>query len=211
MPMTTLQQASSAPTGALESPVRRRNPVREQHAFAPPAAPAREAPGAVDDRAFAMIVGRNAALLRTIAVRILRGSSEADDVVQETFIAAWTHLEELRDADAVTGWLVTTVRRRSFDRLQSAATRYRTQLDETAPVSIDNAPGAVAERASLVAAAQLVIDDMAPMQRRCWELRHLERRSYAEIAEALGLPHSTVRGHIARARAVVDRSLASWR
>lgn len=211
MPMTTLQQASSAPTGALESPVRRRNPVREQHAFAPPAAPARVAPGSVDDRAFAMIVGRNAALLRTIAVRILRGSSEADDVVQETFIAAWTHLEELRDAGAVTGWLVTTVRRRSFDRLQSAATRYRTQLDETAPVSIDNAPGAVAERASLVAAAQLVIDDMAPMQRRCWELRHLERWSYAEIAEAPGLPHSTVRGHIARARAVVDRSLASWR
>lgn len=119
-----------------------------------------------DERAFGELMRRHSALLHGVVHGILRSSSDADDVVQETFIAAWTHLEELRDADAVTGWLVTTVRRRSFDRLRSAATRYRTQLDETAPVSIDNAPGAVAERASLVAAAQLVIDDMAPMQRR---------------------------------------------
>ncbi|TPG07161.1 RNA polymerase sigma factor [Curtobacterium flaccumfaciens] len=211
MPMTTLQQTRTGSVLALEPPVRRRIPAEDQHAIAPQAAAAQARSGAVDDRAFATIVGRNSALLRTIAVRILRGSSDADDVVQETFIAAWTHLEGLRDADAVTAWLVTTVRRRSFDRLRSAAVRHRTQLDESVAASTEMAPGAVAERASLVAAAQRVIDVMPPAQRQCWELCHLERRSYAEIADALGLPQSTVRGLIARARAVVARYLINWR
>jgi RNA polymerase sigma-70 factor (ECF subfamily) len=167
--------------------------------------------GLFEDQAFATIMARNTALLRAIAVRILRGSSDADDVVQETFIAAWTHLDVLQDGDAVTAWLVTTARRRSFDRLRSAAVRYRTQLDDSVAASTEDTPGAVAERTSLVAAAQRILEGMAPAQRRCWELRHLEQRSYAEIAEALGLPQSTVRGQIARARAVIAHSLVLWR
>jgi len=196
--------------GAIEPP-RQRARAQKQRLHAPKAEETVVRRAVVQDRALAAIVERNTVLLRAVALRILRGTSDADDVVQETFIAAWEHLEGMRDPDAVTAWLVTTVRRRSFDRLRSAAVRRRAELDESIAASMDYAPGAVAERAALVAAAQRVIDGMAPAQRQCWELRHLERRSYAEIADILGLPQSTVRGLIARARGVIERSLVLWR
>ena len=186
-------------------------PTTTPHHTVPGSTGTTERPPAAVDREFATIVAGNASLLRAVAVRILGGSSDADDVVQETFIAAWTHLDGVRDADAVTAWLVTTVRRRSFDRLRSAAVRYRTELDDSVAACTEDAPGAVAQRTSLVAAAQRVLDGMTPAQRRCWELRHLEHRSYAEIADALGLPQSTVRGQIARTRAVIAGALVLWR
>lgn len=164
-----------------------------------------------DHRALAQIMARNAGLLRATALGILRSSSDADDVVQETFIAAWTRLGAMADGAAVTGWLLTTVRRRSYDRLRSAAVQRRTGLDDSLPATADTAPAAVAERASLVVAAQRVLDAMPSLQRRCWELRHLDRRSYDAIALELDVPVSTVRGQLARARVVVERELAPWR
>jgi RNA polymerase sigma-70 factor (ECF subfamily) len=211
MPTTTLHRTRPASTGVIALPNRQRIRAGKQQPHASEAGVAPAPRTGVEEQAFATIVARNTALLRATAVRILRGSSDADDVVQETFIAAWKHLDVAQDADAVTAWLMTTVRRRSFDRLRSAAVRYRTELDESVPASTEDAPGAVAERTSLVTAAQRIIDGMPPAQRRCWELRHLEHRSYAEIADALGLPQSTVRGQIARARAAIAHSLVLWR
>ncbi|GAA1492740.1 RNA polymerase sigma factor [Curtobacterium herbarum] len=211
MPTTTLHDTRPASTDVIVLPTRQRIRAGTQQPHTPEARVAPAPRAGVADQAFAAIVARNSALLRAVAVRILRGSSDADDVVQETFIAAWSHLDVTQDGDAVTAWLVTTVRRRSFDRLRSAAVRYRTQLDDSVPAATEDAPGAVAERTSLVAAAQRILDGMAPVQRRCWELRHLEHRSYAEIAEALDLPQSTVRGQIARARSVIAHSLVLWR
>lgn len=164
-----------------------------------------------DERAFAQIMRRNAGQLRATALGILGSSSDADDVVQETFIAAWTHLGVVTDGAAVSGWLRTAVRRRSYDRLRSSVVRRRTMLDDSLPETVDRAPAAVAERASLIAAAQRVLDGMPPLQRRCWEQRHLERRSYDAIARALDVPVTTVRGQLARARVVVERELAPWR
>lgn len=164
-----------------------------------------------DHLAFASIVERTTGLLRAVAVGILRSTSDADDVVQETYVAAWTHLDVVVDGAALSGWLVTTVRRRCYDRLRHAARARWAALDDSLAASIDRDPADVAERGMLVAAAQRVLDGMPPTQRRCWELRHLEHRSYDEIAEALGIPASTVRGQLARARAVVERALAPWR
>ncbi|KQS14560.1 hypothetical protein ASG04_01495 [Curtobacterium sp. Leaf183] len=207
------------PLTFADPPVR---PAARLRAVAPAVALSRAAAGdadrtlvrrasAGDHRALAQIVRRNAGLLRATALGILRSSSDADDVVQETFIAAWTHLGAMADGAAVTGWLVTTVRRRSYDRLRGSVAQRRTGLDDSMPASTDRAPAAVAERASLVVAAQRVLDAMPSLQRRCWELRHLERHSYEAIALELDVPVSTVRGQLARARVVVERELAPWR
>jgi RNA polymerase sigma-70 factor (ECF subfamily) len=164
-----------------------------------------------DERAFAELVRRHTPLLRSVIRRILHDPTEAEDVVQETFIVAWHRLEDVLDGAAVTGWLVTTARRRSVDRLRAAGRWRYTDLDDSVPGPDDRGPAAVAERASLVEQARHVLAGLPTEQRRCWELRHLHGRSYDEIAAAVGVPRSTVRGLIARARVVVATELVLWR
>ncbi|MGL3198263.1 MULTISPECIES: sigma-70 family RNA polymerase sigma factor [Curtobacterium] len=170
--------------------------------------PAPVAPAATT---FAPMVRDHTRLVHATAMRVLRSTVEADDVVQETFLAAWTHLDTIDDPAAIGGWLVTTARRRAVDRLRGRARQLFDELDDSFAAPVDLAPPDVAERASLVRAAEAVLATMPWPQRRCWELRHLDGRSYLEVADELGLPVSTVRGLLARARETLERDLAAWR
>ncbi len=160
---------------------------------------------------FAPIVRRHRRLVHATAMGVLHSSADADDVVQETFLAAWTHLGTIDDPSAIGGWLLTTARRRAYDRLRRGAARPATELDDSVPAPDDLAPSDVAERTAFVHAARAVLAAMPPTQRRSWMLRHLEGLSYTEIAAVLGLPESTVRGMLARARRALDRELVDWR
>ncbi|QHC60980.1 hypothetical protein GSU72_19840 (plasmid) [Rathayibacter sp. VKM Ac-2760] len=73
-----------------------------------------------DDRAFAAIVNRYSRLLRAIASRTLGSSADVDDVVQETFLAAWTHLDSVIDGETIPGW-----RQRPADAASTASARPR--------------------------------------------------------------------------------------
>ncbi|PPF11733.1 RNA polymerase subunit sigma-70 [Rathayibacter rathayi] len=164
-----------------------------------------------DDRAFATIIRRYSQLLRATAARTLGSSADVDDVVQETFLAAWTHVDSVIDGETIAGWLVTTVRRRSVDRLRSSVSRLRAELDDEFPAPADDDPEHAAHCGSLTADANRVLAALPAAQRRCWELRQLEQRSYEAIARELGLSASTVRGLLARARATLRSELAHWR
>ncbi|MGW8429863.1 RNA polymerase sigma factor [Curtobacterium citreum] len=184
----------------------------------PPPSPSAVPPGALvaraatgDDRAFAVLVRRHETMLRAVVGRILDGTAEVDDVVQETFLAAWLRMADLVEGDAIAGWLATTARRRSYDRLRAPDRRRRAELRADADARTDDCPDAVAERAAMVSVAERLLGALPHEQRRCWELRHLGRRSYREIADAVGLPESTVRGQIARARAAIRSARPDWR
>ncbi|MFS0731630.1 sigma-70 family RNA polymerase sigma factor [Curtobacterium sp. 1P10AnD] len=164
-----------------------------------------------DPATFAPMVHRHTRLVHAAAMSVLHSPADADDVVQETFLAAWTHLDTIDDPTAICGWLVTTARRRAYDRVRRAARRPLDDLDDSVPAPGDTAPTDVCERASLVDAARVVLGSMPVAQRRCWELRHLDGRSYHEVAAELELPVSTVRGMLARARRTLESELAAWR
>lgn len=104
------------PTRTTTPSVRRPPPVPASSAGGRGTLVARVATG--DDRAFAALVRRHETMLRAVVGRILDGAAEVDDVVQETFLAAWLRMADLVEGDAVAGWLATTARRRSYDRLR---------------------------------------------------------------------------------------------
>ncbi len=52
---------------------------------------------------------------------------------------------------------------------------------------------------------------LPPEQRACWVLYELHDLTYPEIAFAIGVPLSTVRGRIARARQNLAKGMAPWR
>ncbi len=164
-----------------------------------------------DARAFDDIVRRHTALLRTTASRILRSSSDVDDAVQDTFIAAWRHLHTLTDGATIGGWLLTTLRRQCYSRLRSAAHRHRADFDGDVAEASERGPASMCARSALATEARAVLDRMPELQRRCWELRQLHEASYRDIAVELGVSTSVVRGQLARARSLMETTLSHWR
>ncbi|MDJ0375958.1 RNA polymerase sigma factor [Cryobacterium sp. PH31-L1] len=163
-----------------------------------------------DLRAFEGLVRRYGPLMRVQARRVLGSNDETDDVVQEAFITAWQQLGTLEDGSAVKSWLMRIVSRKSIDRLR--ARREHANIDDTdVPAPDEHAPHVLAEAESQTEALARVLATLPEDQRRCWTLRELAEYSYGDIAAELGLPLSTVRGLLARARKTLLREMEEWR
>ncbi len=140
--------------------------------------------------------------------RILDGTAEVDDVVQETFLTAWLRMADLVEAtrSRVARHDRPTTQLRPAPCSRSSPSR-RVRADAVART--DDCPDAVASARRW---CRWPNGSSAPAARAatCWELRHLGCLSYREIADAVGLPESTVRGQIG-GRARVRSARPDWR
>jgi RNA polymerase sigma-70 factor (ECF subfamily) len=161
-----------------------------------------------DIRAFEILMRRYGSLMNAYAARIVR-PSDAEDVVQETFVTAWQDLPTLENLGSVRSWLITIVTRKSVDRLRSR--RDQESLDDHEVEDTADGPEATAAASSLDEALSQALSDLPEDQRRCWVLRELAGYGYQEIAEELGIPVSTVRGLLARSRKTLVREMEAWR
>ncbi|MCU1444348.1 MAG: polymerase sigma factor [Cryobacterium sp.] len=163
-----------------------------------------------DVRAFEVIVRRHGPLMRAYATRILGSNSDADDVVQDTFITAWERLGELQDPAATKAWLMRITSRKAIDRIRARRTDQPFgEWDVPAPES--ESPHHQAEAASQRERLTRALATLSEAQRECWTLREIGGHSYAEIAEELDVPPSTVRGLLARARQKLMQEMEEWR
>lgn len=163
-----------------------------------------------DTVAFAALVRRYAPMMRAYARRILPGTAELDDVVQETFITAWEQLETLENPDRVKSWLMRITSRKAVDRVR--ALRPHTDIaaiELPGPQHTD--PPRRHEASAGVEALREALADLPDTERQCWVLREIGEYSYDEIAEQLELPASTVRGKLARARQHIIVRMEEWR
>ncbi|NBW10775.1 MAG: RNA polymerase sigma factor [Caulobacteraceae bacterium] len=160
------------------------------------------------DAAFGRLVQRHQAVVRAFLRRTLGGSrggggwGEADDVAQETFLAAWRSMRSLKDPDGVRSWLLGIAWRRAQDRIRSTqrgARRDRDWLDAL------ETPAGVSHTDRMAMAAAM--GELAPDVRACVALCLADGFSNAEAAEALGLPLGTVKSHVLRGRAKLLKAL----
>lgn len=162
-----------------------------------------------DVAAFQALVHRHGPLMRAYTARIVGSRSEADDVVQESFITAWRQLHALRDPRSVKTWLMRIASRQALAQL-----RRRPPEGPLPPLEVpgpsDTGPEDVAVRNAELRALSLALDRLPADQRQCWLLREIAELSYAEIAEEMHLPPATVRGKLARARANVTAKMEGW-
>ena len=166
-----------------------------------------------DDDAFAVLVRRYQGPLFRHALRLTPDRRLAEDVVQEAFITAWRRLPTLQDPAAFRSWLYQITTRRSIDAFR--ALKPETPVDTTGPDSLDVpapelGPEARAEQRAQLGDLTAALQELPLGQRAAWSMREIDGLSYEEVAVALGVPLSTVRGRIARARAELVERMASW-
>ena len=165
---------------------------------------------AVDlDGAFESLVLGHQDRLFTIAHRIGGDRSDAEELVQDTFVRAYramdgyptARIRELR----LRGWLTTILLN---------AGRNRSRVHRVSTVELVFEPGSepaadpLTRRDERETWARLLAG-LTPAQRTAVVLRHVDGLSYAEIAEAVGRPEGTVKAHVHRGLAALRTALVA--
>jgi RNA polymerase sigma-70 factor, ECF subfamily len=145
--------------------------------------------------------GRNRDLLFTVAYEMLGSASDAEDVVQETWLR-WADVDHavVREPRA---YLVRVVTRQALNRLRTLARRREDYIGEWLPEPLLTSPdvGADLELAESVSMAMLtVLETLGPAERVVFVLREVFDIPYDEIAEAVGKSPAAVRQIAHRAR-----------
>ncbi|MCI3278576.1 RNA polymerase sigma-70 factor [Streptomyces cylindrosporus] len=141
-------------------------------------------------------------LLFSIAYRILGSVSEAEDVVQETWLRYEAVPTEPRSAKA---YLSTTVTRLSIDVLRSARVRRERYVGQWFPEPLLDDPYEDPARAAELAdsvslAALLLLERLSPLERAVFVLREVFDFGFPEVAAAVGRSESACRQLAVRAR-----------
>lgn len=159
--------------------------------------------GLGDAASFSALVEPEIEELRRLATAIVLDRQVADDVVQESLLAAWRGLSSLRDPASFRVWL----RRIVVNRSRNALRRPRgLRLRDARAVESRHAAdpsGAWGDAVALEAAMrELTVD-----QRVCVALYYLEGRPVSEIAALLGVPDGTIKSRLHAARARLRQAL----
>ncbi|GAA2746945.1 sigma-70 family RNA polymerase sigma factor [Terrabacter aerolatus] len=167
---------------------------------------------ALGDRlAFEVLLHRHGPALHRYALRTCATPADAEDVVQETFVAAWRGLNRWDGRASVKTWLFAIAARKVAD---ASRKRRAVPIDDQLlePVaSGDAGPDDHARERELLQALEAALDELPYNQRACWVLIEVEGLSQAEVASVLEMSPDAVRGTIFRARRNLTERMARWR
>jgi RNA polymerase sigma-70 factor (ECF subfamily) len=150
----------------------------------------------------ALVVSRLNRAHRT-ASAILGSPTDAHDVVQESFVAAWRHLPRLRDPRKFDAWLTKTIVNRCRDVLRRRKRSREVALDGSLRTSGDGGMGDAEHDVALNRA----FDQLSAEQRYLLVMHHLHGTPVAELAAELATPVGTLKWRLHAARAALQRAL----
>jgi RNA polymerase sigma-70 factor (ECF subfamily) len=152
-----------------------------------------------DRQAFALLYQRTSAKLYGICLRLLGSDAEAQDVLQEIYVAVWqkAHRYEAGKAAAIT-WLAVLARNRSIDRLRRRPLASE-GLDAAGEVE-DDSPSAFDLVGDAQDAARLghCLEELEERARSMIRSAFLDGATYPELAEREGVPLGTMKSWIRR-------------
>jgi RNA polymerase sigma-70 factor (ECF subfamily) len=174
--------------------------------------------------AFRELVRRYERPVFSLIFRMVRDREMAEDLAQDTFIKVLNNIDRYRPEFKLSSWLFKIANNVTIDHLRKR---------QLATVSLDGSPQAqtaseaqapsldvesrgesaleAIESRELGSAIERAIGKLRPEYRSCILLRHVEGRSYEEIAATLDLPLGTVKTYIHRARHELREALEDLR
>lgn len=173
-----------------------------------------------DESAYAALVDKYQNALYHHVRRIVRDRAEIDDLVQESFIKAFSALESYSTQYAFSTWLYKIATNHAIDHLRKKKLKTHSidkpittkegEMEVELPDTTYRPDRHIVEdqRKTLI---QEAIDALPPKYYRVIVLRHQHEKTYDEIARELDLPLGTVKAHIFRARELLNKYLREKR
>ena len=141
------------------------------------------------------------------ALRFVRESEAAEDVVQDVMVKLWQKREETDAIENLEAWLMVLTKNRALDVLRKVKDN-QVSMDEAYHLS-DNAPMAdkQLENADLMVQLDQCLTQLSEKQRTVFHLREIEQMTYEEIAQMTGHTLEDVKVSLFRARKHIQRML----
>jgi RNA polymerase sigma-70 factor (ECF subfamily) len=153
--------------------------------------------------------------LYATALRLTRNRSDAEDLVQDTFVKAFRFSDRYERGTNLKAWLYTVLHNTWRNRMRDAA-RNAVEVDSEAVDAAASLPGGPAAldtperillRDTLDADLQAALETLPAAFREAVWLRDVEEFTYAEIAAMVGVPIGTVMSRISRGRRLLFEQL----
>lgn len=164
-----------------------------------------------DNAAFVTLVERYKRPVYALAYRLLGNATDAEDAAQETFVRAYTRLNSYQLGSRFGSWLLSItshwcidfLRRRRAVSLDAASTGAG---EMASPGNTEDHPEVMALKSERQREVRQWLGNLPDPYRTVLVLRYWHDLSYAEISETTGLPVSTIRMRLFRARQLLGKS-----
>ena len=161
-----------------------------------------------DGLAFDALVRRHLRAAYAVALARLGEPADAQDVCQDAFVIALQRLEDCRDPERFSAWLLRIVRNRAHDFARGSAVRQALPLEAEELASPEPGPLRLTERSEIEADLLAALAGLPELQREVLMLYDLEGWSHREIAERLGISAGSARVHLHHGRRALRERLA---
>jgi RNA polymerase sigma-70 factor (ECF subfamily) len=173
-----------------------------------------------DTVAFGELVRRYEAKIFRLAQHVTQNREDAEDVLQETFMKAYEHLDQFQGNSKFYTWIVRIAVNQALMKLRRRKTDKSVSLDETIDTGEDTIVREVAawdedpeqrfSREELGGILDTAVESLEPPYRSVFVLRDIEELSTEETADALGLSIPAVKSRLLRARLQLREKLTRY-
>jgi RNA polymerase sigma-70 factor, ECF subfamily len=163
-----------------------------------------------DPAAFSELVSHYDRRVFRMAKQITQNDDDAEDVLQEAFLKAYTHLDDFQGNSKFYTWIVRIAVNEALMKLRKRRSDRSVPLDEPIDTGEDEVAREIAvwdqnpedtySREELAELLDQAVQSLKPAYRTVFVLRDIEELSIEETAEALGLSISAVKSRLLRAR-----------
>jgi RNA polymerase sigma-70 factor (ECF subfamily) len=160
-----------------------------------------------DKEAFRLLLTRNWAWLKALVYSIVADANSVDDVLQDICVQVIRKVNTLREPERFRPWMAVLARRQALRFRQRKNQRKVVSLNgEVADQQCDYKAGQLLENLEIREQYQQVLQavkSLPEIYRQVFVLAHLEYSTYAQIAEILDIPVTTVQIRLVRARRMI--------
>lgn len=160
--------------------------------------------------AFRFIVANQQKLVVHIVGRIVLDKDEIQDICQEVFIKVFQKIKEFRGESRFSTWIASIAYHQCMNHLRKKRRLNECAYDDDASIEYlktELTPDHIFENNETKRLLKLLVESLPLAYRTVITLFYLEEFSYAEIEQITGMPESSIKSNLFRARAILKEKL----